>query len=269
MNRVSLGLQSLGDEALRFLGRAHDTREGLAALDIAQAVFPRVSFDLIYALPGQSLGAWSAELARALSFGTEHLSLYQLTVEPGTRFQTEEAAGRLVIPDGDSAADLFELTRAATAAAGLPAYETSSHARPGAESRHNLTYWRYRDYAGIGPGAHGRRGGLATVRRKKPENWLAAVARNGHGIKREDPLDPHTRAVEALLMGLRLTEGVDLDRIAGLAGGEAPIDLPAIALLDRQGLLALGGPPHPPPAAGTLLLDGILRAVVRPEAVDA
>ncbi len=267
VNRVSLGLQSLDDEALRFLGRAHDTSEGLAALDIAQSVFPRVSFDLIYALPGQRLDAWSAELARALSFGTEHLSLYQLTVEPGTRFATDAAAGRLVIPDGDSAADLFELTRAATAAAGLPAYETSNHARPGAESRHNLAYWCYRDYAGVGPGAHGRRGGLATVRRKKPENWLAAVDRNGHGIEREDPLDPHTRAVEALLMGLRLTEGVDLDRIAGLAGGEAPVDLPAIALLERQGLLEQDGTRLRATDAGALLLDGILGAVVRAETV--
>ena len=269
VNRVSLGLQSLDDEGLRFLGRAHDTGEGLAALDIAQAVFPRVSFDLIYALPGQRLDAWATELDRALSFGTEHLSLYQLTVEPGTRFATDAAAGRLVIPDGDSAADLFELTRAATASAGLPAYETSNHARPGAESRHNLTYWRYRDYAGIGPGAHGRRGGLATVRRKKPENWLSAVDRNGHGIEREDPLGPHTRAVEALLMGLRLTEGVDLDRLARLAGGEAPIDPPAIALLERQGLLARAGPRLRATDAGALLLDGILRAVVRPEAVAA
>ena len=269
VNRVSLGLQSLDDEALRFLGRAHDTREGLAALDIARSVFPRVSFDLIYALPGQRIDAWAAELARALSFGTEHLSLYQLTVEPGTRFATDAAAGRLVIPDGDSAADLFELTRAATASAGLPAYETSNHARPGSESRHNLTYWRYGDYAGVGPGAHGRRGGLATVRRKKPENWLVAVARNGHGIEREDPLDPHARAVEALLMGLRLTEGVDLDRIARLAGGDAPIDLPAIALLERQGLLAREGARLRATETGALLLDGILRAVVLPDTVAA
>ena len=174
VNRVSLGLQSLDDDALRFLGRAHGVEEGLAALATAQSAFARVSFDLIYALPGQRLAAWEAELARALSFGTEHLSLYQLTIEPGTRFATEAAAGRIAIPDGDAAADLFETTRAMTAAAGLPAYETSNHARPGAESRHNLTYWRYGDYAGVGPGAHGRRAGVATARRKKPENWIAA-----------------------------------------------------------------------------------------------
>ena len=269
VNRVSLGMQSLDDDALRFLGRAHDAREGLAALDVAQRVFPRVSFDLIYALPGQAMRAWKAELARALAFGTEHLSLYQLTIEPGTRFATEAAAGRIVIPDGDTAADLFELTRAMTAAAGLPAYETSNHARPGAESRHNLAYWRYRDYAGIGPGAHGRRGRLATTRRRKPENWLTAVSRNGHGIEREDPLDPHTRAVEALLMGLRLTEGIDLDRIARLAGGEAPVDSRAVALLERQGLLARHGSRLRVTDAGALLLDGILGAVVRAETVAA
>lgn len=190
VNRVSLGLQSLDDQALKFLGRAHDVNEGQAALATAQSVFPRVSFDLIYALPGQRLTDWRAELARALSFGTEHLSLYQLTIEPGTRFATEALAGRIVIPDGDSAADLFEATRADTKAAGLPAYETSNHARPGSESRHNLAYWRYQDYAGIGPGAHGRRDGLATVRRKKPENWLAAIERNGHGMEVEEPLTP-------------------------------------------------------------------------------
>ncbi|HEX8383731.1 MAG TPA: radical SAM family heme chaperone HemW [Sphingomonas sp.] len=269
VNRVSLGMQSLDDDALRFLGRAHDAREGLAALDVAQRVFPRVSFDLIYALPGQAMRAWKAELARALAFGTEHLSLYQLTIEPGTRFATEAAAGRIVIPDGDTAADLFELTRAMTAAAGLPAYETSNHARPGAESRHNLAYWRYRDYAGIGPGAHGRRGRLATTRRRKPENWLTAVSRNGHGIEREDPLDPHTRAVEALLMGLRLTEGIDLDRIARLAGGEAPVDSRAVALLERQGLLARNGAHLRVTDAGALLLDGILGAVVRAQTAVA
>ena len=269
VNRASLGLQSLDDKALRFLGRAHDAREGVAALGVAQSVFPRVSFDLIYALPGQSMAAWEAELARALAFGTEHLSLYQLTVEPGTRFATEAAAGRLRLPDGDEAADLFELTRGMAAAAGLPAYETSNHARPGAESRHNLTYWRYGDYAGIGPGAHGRRRGLATVRRRKPENWLAAVARNGHGIEREDPLDCRTRGVEALLMGLRLAEGVDLDRVAALSGGDAPIDRGALTTLAAQRLVALDGARLRVTDGGALLLDGILAELVTPEPVAA
>jgi oxygen-independent coproporphyrinogen-3 oxidase len=262
VNRVSLGLQSLDDAALRFLGRAHHAREGLAALDVAQGVFPRVSFDLIYALPGQTLHDWDGELARALARGTEHLSLYQLTIEPGTRFATEAAAGRLAVPDGDAAADLFEATRAATAAAGLPAYETSNHARIGAESRHNLTYWRYRDYVGIGPGAHGRRGGMATQRRRKPENWLAAVARNGHGIEVEDTLRPHERATEALVMGLRLREGVDLSHVASLAGGVAPIDHAAVVRLSAQGLVAREADRLRVTEAGALLLDAILPLVV-------
>ena len=263
VNRASLGLQSLDDRALHFLGRAHDVAEGVAALRIAQSVFARVSIDLIYARPDQPLAAWQDELARALAFGTEHISLYQLTIEPGTRFATEALAGRLVLPDQDAAADIFETTRAMTAAAGLPAYETSNHARPGAESRHNLTYWRYRDYAGIGPGAHGRRGGLATVRHRKPENWLAAVARNGHGLQSEDPLAPHDRATEALLMGLRLTEGVDLARIAALAGGVAPVDARAVARLSALGLMDRDGDRLRVTEAGALLLDAILPEVVQ------
>ena len=262
VNRVSLGLQALDDRALRFLDRAHDAAEGLGALATAQRHFGRVSIDLIYALPDQSLAAWQAELTRALALGTEHLSLYQLTIEPGTRFATEAAKGRLVIPDGDAAADLFEMTRAMTAAAGLPAYETSNHARPGAESRHNLTYWRYGDYAGVGPGAHGRRDGLATQRHKKPENWLAAVARNGHGLQIEEPLAPHDRASEALVMGLRLAEGVDLAHVASVAGGTAPIDWPQVARLAAQGLIAHEGERLRVTEAGALLLDAILPLVV-------
>lgn len=263
VNRVSLGVQALDDAALRFLGRAHGVDEALNALAIAQRHFARVSIDLIYARPDQSLTAWEAELARALAFGTEHLSLYQLTIEPGTRFATEAAAGRLVIPDGDAAADLFEATRAMTAAAGIPAYEISNHARPGAQSRHNLTYWRYGDYAGIGPGAHGRRDALATFRRRKPENWLAALARNGHGLESEEPLDPATRASEALLMGLRLDEGVDLARIAALTGVaiDALVDDRQIAAL--PGLIERRGDHLRVTEAGMILLDAILPRVVR------
>jgi oxygen-independent coproporphyrinogen-3 oxidase len=265
VNRVSLGLQALDNETLAFLGRAHDVTEGLAALDTAQRVFDRVSFDLIYARPDQGLADWHAELARALSFGTEHQSLYQLTIEPGTRFQTEALAGRLVLPDDDRAADLFELTRALTASAGMPAYEISNHARPGAESRHNLTYWRYQDYAGIGPGAHGRRTGVATQRRRKPENWIEAVARNGHGVEQEVPLAPQERAIEAMLMGLRLAEGIDLDRIATL--GERPIDeltdRQAIDRLSAQGLLKLEGARLCATDAGMPVLNAILGEVVR------
>jgi len=265
VNRVSLGLQALDNETLAFLGRAHDVAEGLAALDTAQHVFERVSFDLIYARPNQGLADWHAELARALSFGTEHLSLYQLTIEPGTRFQTEALAGRLVLPDDDRAADLFELTRALTASAGMPAYEISNHARTGAESRHNLTYWRYQDYAGIGPGAHGRRAGVATQRRRKPENWIEAVSRNGHGIEQEDALAPSERAIEAMLMGLRLAEGIDLDRIASL--GERPIDEladePAIERLAAQGLLEQDGTCLRATDAGMPVLNAILGDIVR------
>jgi oxygen-independent coproporphyrinogen-3 oxidase len=262
VNRVSLGLQALDDEALQFLGRAHGVDEGLAALATAQAAFARVSFDLIYARPGQSLEAWEAELRRAIGFGTEHLSLYQLTIEPGTRFATLAAKGQLTIPDADMGADLFEMTRAITAAAGLPAYEISNHARPGAESRHNLTYWRYRDYAGVGPGAHGRRGGLATLRHKKPENWLAALDRNGHGMEREDRLAPADRAIEALLMGLRIGEGLDLDRISMLAEGTPPIDAKALDRIVQQGLAAREGSRLRVTEAGMPVLEAILREIV-------
>jgi putative oxygen-independent coproporphyrinogen III oxidase len=269
VNRVSLGLQALDDAALRFLGRAHDVAEGLGALEVAQAAFERVSFDLIYARPGQSAAAWEAELTRALGFGTGHLSLYQLTIEPGTRFATLVAQGKLPVIDPDEAADLFELTRARTAAAGLPAYEISNHARPGEESRHNLTYWRYGDYVGVGPGAHGRRGAMATLRRKKPENWLASVSAHGHGIEREDALDAETRASEALLMGLRLDEGVDLARIAALTGLEAErlVDAEAVARLERLALVARTGSRLRVKEAGMLLLDRILGEVVAEELV--
>ncbi len=263
VNRVSLGIQALHDDALAFLGRAHGVDEALAALDVAQRHFARASFDLIYARPGQSLAAWESELARALAFGTEHLSLYQLTIEPGTRFATLAAKGALTLPDTDLAADLFETTQAMTAAAGLPLYEVSNHARPGAESRHNLTYWRYRDYAGIGPGAHGRRGGHATARRKKPENWIAAVARNGHGIEREDALTPQERVTEALVMGLRMAEGIDLARIARL--GERTIGevvrTDRVAALAAAGLVRHDGDRLALTAAGMPVLDAVLREV--------
>lgn len=208
INRVSLGLQALDDNTLKFLGRLHDVSESLAALDLAQTHFGRVSFDLIYARPGQTPAQWEAELKRALGFGTGHLSLYQLTIEPGTRFATLVREGKLSPLDDDEAADLFALTRELTSAAGLPAYETSNHARPGEESRHNLTYWRYQDYIGIGPGAHGRRLGAATVRHKKPENFLRAVSEHGQGIVEERQLTPSEQAIEAVLMGLRLAEGI-------------------------------------------------------------
>lgn len=263
VNRVSLGLQALDEEALRFLGRVHGLAESLAALDTAQAAFARVGIDLIYARPDQGEAAWLAELDRAMGFGTEHLSLYQLTIEPGTRFAALAARGALPMLGDERAARLFELTRAVTAAAGLPAYEVSNHARLGAESRHNLAYWRYRDYLGVGPGAHGRRGGTASLRHKKPENWLAAVARNGHGLEHDIPIDPPSRAAEALMMGLRLNQGVRLSEIARARPVSAIIDERAVARLAGHGLLVRDGDRLRVTEAGMLLLDGILADVVR------
>jgi oxygen-independent coproporphyrinogen-3 oxidase len=265
VNRVSIGVQSFDPQALDFLGRAHAADEARRAIATAQAHFARVSFDLIYARPGQSLAAWEGELAEALAYGTDHLSLYQLTIEPGTRFATLAAKGDLIIPDGDSAADLFEATDAMTRAAALPRYEVSNHARVGSESRHNLTYWRYGDYAGIGPGAHGRRRAQATERHKKPENFLGAVDRNGHGLKIESDLAPIERASEALLMGLRLTEGVDLARVEAMCGlGRAEfLELAAVDWLTEQGLVLLAGDLLRVTNAGILVLDSILPEIVR------
>lgn len=265
VNRVSIGVQSFDSEVLEFLGRAHSEDEARRAIANAQAHFARVSFDLIYARPGQSVAAWEGELAGALAFGTDHLSLYQLTIEPGTRFATLAAKGDLAIPDGDAAADLFDATEAMTRAAGLPRYEVSNHARIGQESRHNLAYWRYADYAGVGPGAHGRRLGQATERHKKPENFISAVTRNGHGLKVESDLPAHERATEAMLMGLRLTEGIDLARIeerSGLARA-AFVDEAAVARLAGQGLMRQDGDRLAVTDDGILLLDSILSEVVR------
>lgn len=265
VNRVSIGVQSFDPQVLEFLGRAHSGDEARAAIAAAQRCFGRVSFDLIYARPEQTLAAWESELAGALAFGTGHLSLYQLTIEPGTRFATLAAKGDLTIPDGDAAADLFDSTQAMTRAAGLPRYEVSNHARIGQESRHNLAYWRYADYAGVGPGAHGRRLGQATERHKKPENFIAAVERNGHGLKVESDLPAHERATEAMLMGLRLTEGIDLARIemrTGLARA-AFVDRDAVARLERQGLMRQDSDRLAVTDDGILLLDSILSEVVR------
>lgn len=271
INRVSLGLQALDDEALRFLGRLHDAAEGLAALDVAQEHFGRVSFDLIYARPEHDPEAWAAELARALSLGTGHLSLYQLTIEPGTRFATLVREGKFVPLDDDAAGDLFTLTREMTSSAGLPAYEISNHARPGEESRHNLTYWRYQDYCGIGPGAHGRRGGVATVRHRKPENWLNAIAAQGDGITETRPLGSREQAAEAMLMGLRLAEGVDLDAMAmrfGIDRQELCNEAKA-TFYQRQGLLCRKGARLIVSEAGMPLLDGLLGELVPVELVSA
>ena len=269
INRVSLGLQSLDDSALRFLGRAHSASEGLAALDVAQRHFGRVSFDLIYALPGQSAAAWEAMLARGLALGTGHLSLYQLTIEPGTRFAALHAAGKLDTLDPDEAAELFELTGEMTVAAGLPLYEISNHARPGQESRHNLTYWRYGDYAGIGPGAHGRRLGHRTVRHRKPENFLSGLARNRHGIVEEAPLSPIEGADEALVMGLRLAEGIAPEEIRRRFALESLLDERAVARLVSSGHLCWVGEQLRTTPRGRLLLDHILGQIADPQLPSA
>jgi len=257
VNRVSLGLQAFDDASLAFLGRAHSGAEGLAALEVAQRHFSRVNFDLIYALPGHSEEHWSASLDRALGLGTGHLSLYQLTIEPGTRFAALHAAGKLDPLDLDRAAALFELTAERTEASGLPAYEISNHARPGEESRHNLTYWRYGDYAGVGPGAHGRRGGMRTVRHKKPENFLGGIARNGHGMVEEEPLTSRESADEALVMGLRLTEGIDVAALEKRLGAPL-IDPLAVTRLIESGHLEWSDERLRTTPVGRLLLDHIL-----------
>ncbi len=222
VNRVSLGVQALDDAALKELGRLHSAREALDAVAIARSIFERYSFDLIYARPRQTLQSWGAELTRAIAEAAEHLSLYQLTVEPETPFFGLHKAGKLALPDEDLARDLYDLTQSVCAAAGLPAYEISNHARPGAECRHNLVYWRGNDYAGVGPGAHGRLTidgrRYATETEKRPEVWLARVESQGHGLIVDEKLTAGEQADELLLMGLRLAEGIDLSRYTALAG---------------------------------------------------
>ncbi|WGD29295.1 radical SAM family heme chaperone HemW [Ancylobacter sp. WKF20] len=239
VNRVSLGVQALDDTSLKALGRMHTADEALKAVAVARAAFERVSFDLIYARPNQTPEAWSAELRRAINEGCEHLSLYQLTIEEGTPFAALHAAGKLTIPDGDLARALWDATQETTTAAGLPAYEISNHARPGAESRHNLLYWRYGEYAGVGPGAHGRldtpEGRLATSTLRGPEDWAARVEAQGHAIVSEEALSLPEQADELLLMGLRLKEGIDRQRYARLAGRD--LDPARIAALVEEGMV--------------------------------
>ena len=258
VNRLSLGLQSFDDQRLTFLGRAHSASEGLEALAVAQKHFPRVSFDLIYALPGDDEANWSRTLGRALGLGTGHLSLYQLTIEPGTRFASMVAKHVFEPLDNDLAASLFELTADRTDAAGIPAYEISNHARRGQESRHNLTYWRYGDYAGVGPGAHGRRLGMRTRRHRKPENFLSGIARNAHGIVEEERLSAAERADEALVMGLRLAEGVDPGAIAQRLGVRSIVDWSAVDRLVASGHLVRHGERIIATPSGRLVLDHLL-----------
>jgi putative oxygen-independent coproporphyrinogen III oxidase len=239
VNRVSLGVQALDDVSLKELGRLHTAQEALDAVKIARSAFERYSFDLIYARPGQTPQAWRTELERAIAEAAEHLSLYQLTIEQETPFAALHAAGKIKIPDDDRARELYDLTQEVTAAHGLPAYEVSNHARPGAECRHNLVYWRYHEYAGIGPGAHGRLvidgKRHATATEKRPESWLMRVEAGGHGVTTDDTLLKSEQADEFLLMGLRLAEGIDTQRYAAFAGHA--LDPSRIAALGAEGMV--------------------------------
>jgi len=237
VNRVSLGVQSLDDAVLKELGRLHSAQDAIEALAVARSIFPRYSFDMIYARPRQTLQAWAAELKRALGEAADHVSLYQLTIEPDTPFSALHAAGKLTIPNEDLGRDLYDLTQSICADAGLPAYEISNHARPGAECRHNLIYWRGHEYAGIGPGAHGRLNigprRYATETERRPETWLMRVLATGDGLTVDEALTPGERADEYLLMGLRLAEGIETARYVALCGRE--IDPERIALLHKEG----------------------------------
>ncbi len=237
VNRVSLGVQALDDASLKELGRTHTAQEALDAVAVARANFERYSFDLIYARPRQTAEAWAAELKRAIGEAAEHLSLYQLTVEPDTPFAALRAAGKLAVPNDDHARELYELTQFICAGAGLPAYEISNHARQGAECRHNLVYWRGHEYAGIGPGAHGRLDvdgrRFATETEKRPEGWLIRVETNGHGLIVDEALTTGERADEYLLMGLRLAEGIDPKRFSKLAGRK--LDPRRVSILHNEG----------------------------------
>ncbi len=266
VNRVSLGVQALNDADLKFLGRLHDVDEALTAIELARETFPRLSFDLIYARPGQTPESWEAELRRAIGHAADHLSLYQLTIEEGTPFHALHAAGKFAVPDGDHAADLYALTQEVTAARGLPAYEISNHARPGAESRHNLTYWRYGEYVGVGPGAHGRfvGGGTrnVTIAERMPERWLSLVEAKGHGIVDGETLTRSEEADEFLLMGLRLAEGIDLARYEQLSG--RPLASERIAVLQDEDLVApVGNSRLRATPAGMIVLDAVVADLAR------
>jgi putative oxygen-independent coproporphyrinogen III oxidase len=266
VNRVSLGVQALDDADLRFLGRLHDVAQALHAIGLARDIFPRMSFDLIYARPGQTPDAWGAELDRAIGHAADHLSLYQLTIEEGTPFHALHAARKLALPDSGEAAELYAVTQAITAARGLPAYEISNHARPGAESRHNLTYWRYGQYVGIGPGAHGRfvEDGrrVVTVAERVPETWASLVEERGHGIAGGEVLSRSQEADEFLLMGLRLAEGIDLDRYERLAGKRFPAS--RLSLLQREGLVApVGNSRLRATPSGMIVLDALVADLAR------
>jgi len=266
VNRVSLGVQALNDADLRFLGRLHNVDEALHAIALAREIFPRLSFDLIYARPGQTPEDWASELEQAIGHAADHLSLYQLSIEEGTRFHALHAAGKFKIPDADHAADLYAITQVVTAENGLPAYEISNHAKPGAESRHNLIYWRYGEYVGVGPGAHGRfiENGrrVVTMTEKMPESWANLVEARGHGVTDGELLTRSEEADEFLLMGLRLTEGIDLARYEALSG--RALSGPRLSVLQEEGLVApVGNSRLRATASGMIVLDAVVADLAR------
>jgi oxygen-independent coproporphyrinogen-3 oxidase len=269
VNRASLGVQSLHDAALKLLGREHSAAQAAAALETARGIFPRISFDLIYARPGPTLPDWRAELRRALGMAADHLSLYQLTIEPGTRFEALHRQGALVLPEAEDAAALYQATAEEAGRFGLLPYEVSNYAQPGAESRHNLAYWRYRDYAGIGPGAHGRitlDGDLfATRRHRAPEPWAALVEQQGHGLTQQTVLTPEEKAREMLLMGLRLSEGIDTQRFAARTGVaiEDALDISVLSSAVEEGYVTLTESRLAATETGRMRLDALTAALVR------
>jgi oxygen-independent coproporphyrinogen-3 oxidase len=269
VNRLSLGVQALDDAALAGLGRTHSAAQAIGALEHARATFPRLSFDLIYARPNQTLAQWQAELARALALAADHLSLYQLTIEPGTAYEAAHRRGEIVLPDDTLAEALYDATAEAAAGFGLHAYEISNYASPGAESRHNLAYWRYGDYAGIGPGAHGRLTLgvelVATRRHRAPEIWADRVEQAGHGSTPEETIAPADRAREALLMGLRLTEGIDAATFARRTGVDlaAALDPFILGAAIDEGYLEWDACRLVATASGRRRLDALLPRLVK------
>lgn len=259
IGRLSLGVQALDDASLKFLGRRHDTGEALRALDIAGQLFPRFSFDLIYARPDQTPQAWRNELSRALTLAGDHLSMYQLTIEDGTAFAPAHARGEFRLPPEDEQAEMFEITQELTSAAGLPAYEVSNHARPGSECRHNLTYWLGGDYVGIGPGAHGRLNGEAFRQHRAPDIWLGRVESHGHATQDHEALDPATRAEELVMMGLRLVDGIAADTFATAAGRSLwdVLDTGGLVRMEEGGFLTRSEAGIKATPAGMLVLNAL------------
>ncbi|MCB1382697.1 MAG: coproporphyrinogen III oxidase [Notoacmeibacter sp.] len=266
VNRLSLGVQALNDRDLKFLGRLHDAGEAMAAIRLARETFPRLSFDLIYGRPGQTVDLWERELEEAIALAADHLSAYQLTIEEGTPFHALWKAGKIATPDPDLGADLYERTQDVTGCHGLPAYEVSNHAVPGAESRHNLTYWRYGEYVGVGPGAHGRLAQddkrLVMMAARHPETWLERVESGAGGTEETELLDHASQADEMLLMGLRLVEGLDVTRLERVRG--TPLDAGRLATLQREGLIEpVGNTRIRATRSGMIVLDALIGELAR------